>query len=64
MIVWAVLWGYVVWGDTPGPFTIVGVATTVGAGLYVLQHEATKNARERRRARSYGPCSKQRLPAL
>src|SRR2546428_6458741 len=52
MIVWAVLWGYVVWGDTPGPFTIVGVATTVGAGLYVLQHEATKNARERRRARS------------
>ena len=28
MIVWAVLWGYVVWGDTPGPFTMVGVATT------------------------------------
>ena len=40
MILWAVLWGYVFWGDVPGPFTIVGVALTIGAGLYVANREA------------------------
>ena len=29
MIGWAVLWGYVFWGDVPGPATLFGVATTV-----------------------------------
>jgi drug/metabolite transporter (DMT)-like permease len=37
---WAVLWGYVVWGDVPGPSTVIGVATTVAAGLYVVHHQA------------------------
>ncbi len=49
MIGWAVLWGYVFWGDIPGPWTLVGVATTVGAGVYVLHHQA-RAQRERRRA--------------
>jgi drug/metabolite transporter (DMT)-like permease len=53
MIGWAVLWGYVFWGDVPGPTTLVGVATTVAAGLYVLHHQA-RAERERRRA-SAGP---------
>jgi drug/metabolite transporter (DMT)-like permease len=48
MIGWAVLWGYVVWGDVPGPATLLGVATTVAAGLYVLHHQA-RSQRERRR---------------
>ena len=50
-IVWAVLWGYVFWGDVPGRFTLVGVAMTVGAGLYLAHHEVG-NARERRRPRT------------
>jgi drug/metabolite transporter (DMT)-like permease len=49
MIGWAVLWGYVFWGDIPGPWTLLGVATTVGAGVYVLHHQA-RTQRERRRA--------------
>jgi drug/metabolite transporter (DMT)-like permease len=48
MIGWAVLWGYVFWGDVPGPATLIGVATTVAAGVYVLQHQA-RSARARRR---------------
>jgi S-adenosylmethionine uptake transporter len=48
MIGWAVLWGYVFWGDVPGPATLLGVATTIGAGLYVLHHQA-RAQRERRR---------------
>ena len=49
MIGWAVLWGYVFWGDVPGPWTLLGVATTVAAGVYVLHHQA-RAQRERRRA--------------
>ena len=49
MIGWAVLWGYVFWGDVPGPSTLLGVATTVAAGVYVLHHQA-RAQRERRRA--------------
>ena len=37
---WAVLWGFVFWGDVPGPSTVIGVATTVGASVYVLHHQA------------------------
>ncbi len=47
MIGWSVLWGYVFWGDVPGPSTLVGVATTVAAGVYVLHHQA-RSQRERR----------------
>jgi len=48
MIGWAVLWGYLFWGDVPGPTTVVGVLITIGAGIYVLQHQ-TRAQRERRR---------------
>jgi S-adenosylmethionine uptake transporter len=40
MIGWSVLWGYLFWGDVPGPWTVVGVAATVTGGIYVLQHQA------------------------
>ena len=45
MIGWSVLWGYVFWGDVPGPATLVGVAATVAAGVYVLQHQARAQRR-------------------
>ena len=51
MIVWAVTWGYVFWGDVPGRVTLSGVAMTIGAGLYMAQYEAVSE-RARRRARS------------
>jgi drug/metabolite transporter (DMT)-like permease len=48
MILWAVLWGYVFWGDVPKGATLIGVTMTVGAGLWVMHHQAGIE-RERRR---------------
>jgi S-adenosylmethionine uptake transporter len=46
MIGWSVLWGYLFWGDVPGPSTLIGVAGTAAGGVYVLQHQArTQRAR-------------------
>ena len=52
MIGWAVLWGYVFWRDIPGPATAIGVVTTIGAGVYVLQHQARIQRERRREARA------------
>ena len=39
MIVWAVIFGFVVWGDVPSSATIVGAAIIIGAGLYIFLRE-------------------------
>jgi drug/metabolite transporter (DMT)-like permease len=39
MIVWAVMFGYAVFGDVPSPATIVGAAVIIGAGLYIFLRE-------------------------
>ena len=39
MIVWAVLFGFVVFGDVPQPATIVGAVIIIGAGLYIFLRE-------------------------
>jgi drug/metabolite transporter (DMT)-like permease len=39
MIVWAVMFGIVVFGDVPQPATIAGAAIIVGAGLYIFLRE-------------------------
>jgi drug/metabolite transporter (DMT)-like permease len=44
-LIWAALFGIVVFGDYPGPWTIVGAAVVAASGLYIFY-------RERRRARS------------
>ncbi len=36
-IVWAVLWGYLVWGDVPDLWTILGAALVAGAGIFMLR---------------------------
>jgi drug/metabolite transporter (DMT)-like permease len=49
MIVWAVLFGFFVFGDVPRPATILGAAIIIAAGLYIflrerkLGHESTVN---------------------
>jgi drug/metabolite transporter (DMT)-like permease len=52
MIGWVALWGYVFWGDVPGPATLIGVAATVAGGVYVLQHQARSQLARRREADS------------
>jgi drug/metabolite transporter (DMT)-like permease len=39
MIVWAVMFGYAVFGDVPSLATIVGAAIIIGAGLYIFIRE-------------------------
>lgn len=39
MIVWAVMFGVIVFGDLPKPATIVGAAIIIGAGLYIFLRE-------------------------
>ena len=39
MIVWAVMFGYFVWGDIPQLPTIIGAATIIGAGIYIFLRE-------------------------
>ena len=38
-IIWAIVLGYVVFGDVPGPFTLLGGAVIIGAGLYIFWRE-------------------------
>ena len=39
MIVWAVIFGFIVFGDVPQVATIVGAAIIIGAGLYIFLRE-------------------------
>jgi drug/metabolite transporter (DMT)-like permease len=39
MIVWAVMFGYIVFGDMPSIATIAGAAIIIGAGLYIFLRE-------------------------
>jgi drug/metabolite transporter (DMT)-like permease len=41
-LLFALLLGYVVWGDVPNALAWVGIALLVGAGLYVLQNERSR----------------------
>lgn len=36
---WAVLWGWLVWGDLPAGIAWIGIAVIIGAGLHVLRSE-------------------------
>jgi drug/metabolite transporter (DMT)-like permease len=39
MILWAVMLGYIVFGDVPSPSTALGAAIIIGAGLYIFLRE-------------------------
>src|SRR6266480_5492349 len=39
MIVWAVIFGFVVWGDVPSISTLIGAAIIIGAGFYIFLRE-------------------------
>jgi drug/metabolite transporter (DMT)-like permease len=40
MLVWAMLLGFVFWGDVPTAALILGAAIVVASGLFLLWHEA------------------------
>lgn len=39
MIVWAVMFGYIVFGDAPSPATLIGAAIIIAAGFYIFLRE-------------------------
>ena len=39
MIVWAVMFGYFVFGDVPQVATIIGAAIIIAAGIYIFLRE-------------------------
>jgi drug/metabolite transporter (DMT)-like permease len=47
MIIWAVLFGFVVFGDVPQAATIAGAAIIIGAGLYIFLRERRLGHEER-----------------
>jgi drug/metabolite transporter (DMT)-like permease len=42
LIVWAILFGYLVFDDRPGPATLLGAAVIIGAGLYIFYREQAR----------------------
>ena len=38
-IVWAMLFGYLVFGDVPDAFMLTGAAIIIGAGLFIFLRE-------------------------
>jgi drug/metabolite transporter (DMT)-like permease len=46
MIVWAVIFGFVVWGDVPSISTIIGAAIIIGAGFYIFLREQKLGRKE------------------
>ena len=41
LIVWAILFGYLVFGDVPDPPMLAGSAIIIAAGLYIFWREQT-----------------------
>jgi drug/metabolite transporter (DMT)-like permease len=46
MIIWAVIFGYFVFGDVPSIATLAGAAIIIGAGLYIFLRERDLGRRE------------------
>jgi drug/metabolite transporter (DMT)-like permease len=43
-LIWAMLFGYALWGDVPTLGLLVGSAIVVGSGLFLLLHESRRKA--------------------
>jgi drug/metabolite transporter (DMT)-like permease len=42
LLVWAMILGFLMWGDVPTLMLIAGSAIVVGSGLFLLWHESGK----------------------
>lgn len=45
-MVWAVLIGFIVWGDIPDVWILSGTVLVIGSGLYILHRERVRRAEE------------------
>ena len=44
-LIFAIFWGYVIWGETPTEIVAVGIALVLGSGVYLAVREAKLGAR-------------------
>jgi len=44
-IVWAVIFGFLVWGDIPDRWMVAGASLVIGSGLYIFHREAVSHTR-------------------
>jgi drug/metabolite transporter (DMT)-like permease len=50
-IVWAISLGYLIWGDLPDRYVVIGVIIVICSGLYILHREIVVR-RQRLQAKS------------
>ena len=62
LIVWAIVLGYLVFGDVPDVFTLTGAAIIVAAGLFIFWREQAR-ARQPARPLDRGALLQPRMPA-
>ena len=46
-LIWAALFGFVVWGDIPSTWVVLGACLVVGSGLYIMHRETRLHRRKR-----------------
>lgn len=54
-LLWATLIGFLVWGELPDRYTLVGAAVIVASGLYIVYRETVRAARVQRQLTSMSP---------
>lgn len=54
-LIWATLIGYLVWGELPDGFTLVGAVIVISSGLYIIYRETAKGGRVRAELPSMSP---------
>ena len=54
-LIWATLIGYLVWGELPDAYTIVGAVIVISSGLYIIYREAITVGRASPRLPSMSP---------
>jgi drug/metabolite transporter (DMT)-like permease len=48
VLVWALILGFIFWGDVPGPALLAGSAIVAASGLFLIWHETVRKQRKRR----------------
>ncbi len=61
-LVWAMMLGFAIWGDVPGPDLIAGAVIVVGSGLYILWRETLRHGVRRPMPSPPSPGSVRRAP--
>jgi len=54
-LIWATLLGFLLWGELPDTYTLIGASIVISSGLYILYRETIKIGRARPQLPSMSP---------